>query len=40
MMPAGKNTRRSSPPQRSQVLGPSSIMEWITSVVCPQLRHW
>jgi len=40
MMPAGKSTLRRTPPQRSQTEGPSSSIEWITSVTEPQERHW
>jgi hypothetical protein len=32
--------RRSDPPHTSQVLGPSSVIEWMTSMVLPQSRHW
>ena len=40
MMPVGKSIRRSGPPHTSHTEGPSSSIEWITSVTAPQERHW
>jgi hypothetical protein len=40
MIPVGWKTRRSWPPQRSHLVGPSSNIEWTTSLMKPQLRHW
>jgi hypothetical protein len=39
MIPVGNSTRRKLPPHSSHTEGPSSCIEWITSVTLPQARH-
>jgi hypothetical protein len=40
MIPVGWMTRLSEPPHTGQAFGPSSVMEWTTSVIVPHERHW